>query len=272
MTTYLLTWNPKVWNWDNFDEDYYSTNQNGYFDTEWSCGNSRRIKLGDRVFLLKQGVEPRGLIASGFVIGEPAKGKHYSQIGKKAGKKAWYINVTLDILLHHETEILLKNQIIAEALPATFLNTQSSGISIPADFAIKLEKLWESHLRNLGLKIFHSSDEVIVSEQYWEGTTRKVSVNAFERDPRARTACLQYYGYRCHICNFDFHETYGVIGKDYIHVHHLKPLSDIREEYIVDPIADMRPVCANCHSMIHRQNPAFTIEFIKEILLSNHKK
>jgi 5-methylcytosine-specific restriction protein A len=50
------------------------------------------------------------------------------------------------------------------------------------------------------------------------------------------------------------------MGKGYIHVHHLTPLSTINGEYEVNPISDLIPVCPNCHAMIHKSNPPLTIE------------
>ena len=64
----------------------------------------------------------------------------------------------------------------------------------------------------------------------------------------------------------DFEETYGETGKDYIHVHHITPLSDIGERYKLDPVKDLRPVCPNCHAMIHRQKPSLTIEALKALM------
>ena len=64
---------------------------------------------------------------------------------------------------------------------------------------------------------------------------------------------------------------YGVIGDGYIHVHHLRALSEIREEYVVDPKIDLRPVCPNCHAMLHRRKPMLSIEELKEILLQNRR-
>ncbi|MFM6356828.1 MAG: HNH endonuclease, partial [Planktothrix sp.] len=79
--------------------------------------------------------------------------------------------------------------------------------------------------------------------------------------------CIEYYGTNCYVCGFDFENVFGEIGKDFIHVHHLIPLSEINQEYEVDPIKDLRPVCPNCHAMIHRKNPPFTIEEIKNLLI-----
>ena len=66
------------------------------------------------------------------------------------------------------------------------------------------------------------------------------------------------------ICGFDFEAFYGELGKNYIHVHHIVPLSKINKEYSVDPKNDLVPVCPNCHAMIHRTEPALTIDALKK--------
>lgn len=107
------------------------------------------------------------------------------------------------------------------------------------------------------------------SEALFEGATKKVRVNTYERNPKARTACINHYGTKCQCCGFDFYSTYGEIGLDFIHVHHLKLLSEIGETYQIDPIADLRPVCPNCHAMLHRRNPPFSIEELKFFIEKN---
>ncbi|MBC5796391.1 HNH endonuclease [Sphaerospermopsis sp. LEGE 00249] len=109
-------------------------------------------------------------------------------------------------------------------------------------------------------------DEVNDTQILTEGSVRQVTVNAYERNNEARKICIEYYGTNCYVCGFNFEKIYGEMGKDFIHVHHLIPLSKINQEYGVDPIKDLRPVCPNCHAMIHRKNPPYTIEQIKNIL------
>lgn len=110
------------------------------------------------------------------------------------------------------------------------------------------------------------SEEVDNPEKYKEGATKKISVNTYERNPVARRKCIEHYGFSCVVCNFDFESTYGGLGKDFIHVHHLRELNSIGEEYDVDPIVDLRPVCPNCHAMLHRKKPAYSIEELKDII------
>lgn len=106
-------------------------------------------------------------------------------------------------------------------------------------------------------------EEVADPTKYIEGATKTVSVVVYERSSAARLACISHYGCSCAVCGFDFEQSYGQIGQGFIHVHHLKSLSGLEEAYVVDPVRDLRPICPNCHAMIHRSNPAMTIEELK---------
>lgn len=107
-------------------------------------------------------------------------------------------------------------------------------------------------------------------EKLYEGALMKVNVNKYERNQRARRECVAKKGYRCLVCGRDFEATYGEIGKGFIHVHHLTPISSIGKEYELNVDTDLVPVCPNCHYMLHRKNPPYTIEELKEILANQH--
>lgn len=122
------------------------------------------------------------------------------------------------------------------------------------------------------LSVLTYPEENEVNEEYYEGHKVKVEVNKYERDRVAREICIKKYGYKCYVCGFDFLKEYGEIGQDFIHIHHLKPLSEIGHEYQINPLEDLRPVCPNCHAMIHRKKPPYTIEELQEILQKKHQK
>jgi 5-methylcytosine-specific restriction protein A len=71
---------------------------------------------------------------------------------------------------------------------------------------------------------------------------------------------LKHHGFNCVVCGFNFQSRYGEIGKEFIHVHHLKPLALTDGAYELDPVADLRPVCPNCHAMLHRDETMLSIE------------
>lgn len=109
-------------------------------------------------------------------------------------------------------------------------------------------------------------EEVPEPTEMTEGTVSRISVNAYERNPVARRSCIAHHGCRCCICGFDFAEVYGEAGEGYIHVHHLRALSEIGREYTVDPINDLLPVCPNCHAILHRRVPAYSLDDIRSFL------
>lgn len=110
------------------------------------------------------------------------------------------------------------------------------------------------------------AEEVTGYRDLFEGATRLITVNAYERNPTARALCVQHYGATCSVCGFDFGLVYGDIGRDFIHVHHLLEISQVGREYRVDPVADLRPVCPNCHAMLHRKRPAWSVDELREHL------
>ena len=115
---------------------------------------------------------------------------------------------------------------------------------------------------------YQSADETEPEpgQTFPEGSVTRVMVNKYERDPAARKQCLATYGYSCTVCGMDFQAQYGDIGRDFIHVHHLKELSNVGPGYAVDPFEDLRPVCPNCHAMLHKRRPAFTPDELRLIL------
>jgi 5-methylcytosine-specific restriction protein A len=79
-----------------------------------------------------------------------------------------------------------------------------------------------------------------------------IAVNIYEWDPQAVAICLAHHGAVCRVCAVDLRRRYGVIGEGYMHVHHLRNLTDRDVAYVLDPINDLVPVCPNCHAMLHR--------------------
>lgn len=101
-----------------------------------------------------------------------------------------------------------------------------------------------------------------------EGNKYQVTVNKYERNPINRQLCLAENGYKCKICGFDFEEVYGTIGKGFIHVHHITPVSQVGPGYMINPSKDLIPVCPNCHAMLHRAKPPYTPEQVLEFILN----
>jgi len=101
---------------------------------------------------------------------------------------------------------------------------------------------------------------------YVEGYRVETLVSSLERDPRAREACLGHYGHACVVCNMEFSKQYGPEFMSGIHVHHLKPLADADAPREIDPVADLRPLCPNCHAAAHQRRPPYTPEELRGLL------
>jgi 5-methylcytosine-specific restriction protein A len=144
----------------------------------------------------------------------------------------------------------------------------------PAKIESFTPKLERKYLKQVGGNWYASdgkanvqiAEEVDNNEVLFEGASKTISVNVYERNSVARAKCISHYGYKCIACSFNFEEFYGSLGQNFIHVHHIVPLSEIDGQYELDPIKDLVPVCPNCHAMIHRTRPILTIAQLKEHL------
>ncbi len=139
--------------------------------------------------------------------------------------------------------------------------------SAPAGWGSSVIRYWTLDRRRVGGTRY--PDEIPDDPHYPEGAKTSVTVNRYERNSQARQKCIEHYGIRCCACAFDFEEAYGPRGAGFIHVHHLTPISSIGSEYEIDPIKDLRPVCPNCHAMIHFGERQLSIEELKQVLRDN---
>ncbi len=101
---------------------------------------------------------------------------------------------------------------------------------------------------------------------YPEGAITKILVNRYERNLVNRALCIRYHGCICKVCNVPLESVYGNLAKDFIHIHHVTPVSAIGDNYHINPIKDLVPVCPNCHAMLHRSNPPMELSKLKEII------
>ncbi|WP_420860755.1 HNH endonuclease [Symmachiella dynata] len=139
---------------------------------------------------------------------------------------------------------------------------------VPTESIGVLEDIWQLHLARLN-RVVSLPDEIVEPQRYIEGAVKKISVNSYERNADARIKCIDHYGLDCAVCGFNFGATYGELGEGYIHVHHLRDLASIGEEYEVDPIEDLRPVCPNCHAMLHRPAVTMSIEKLQKTIAND---
>lgn len=269
MTTYLLTWKPKLYDkWiENIHDSISEIEENGFCEYGWSTGSNKSVQPGDRVFMMKLGENP-GIVADGWAVSKVYKGKHWNP--KAKSKSANYVDVHFYTILNPKTDKIFSLPLQKDGLYQNqkTWTPQSSGMELHDEVAEQLEKDWAKFLnQSVPVRQIDYADEIDKTKTFREGTTKQVKVNVYERNTEARAICIKKYGASCSVCGFDFGKKFGEIGAGFIHVHHLKPLSEIRKGYKLNPIEDLRPVCPNCHAMIHQRKPIpYTVEELKAIL------
>ncbi|OKS84684.1 EVE domain-containing protein [Mucilaginibacter polytrichastri] len=133
---FLFGWNPTKWPWADLDEDIKKRSASGTLKEDWSAASHKAIKLGDRAFIVRLGLEPKGIFASGTITSDPypavRKGRHY-----------YRVDITLDVLLNPDKERILTLDILKIGnLTKQTWTPQASGISIKPELVEELEGLW----------------------------------------------------------------------------------------------------------------------------------
>jgi len=259
--TFVLNWNPNRWTWPEkeYERDVRRT-ASGKLTPErtWTLGARKGgIEKGDLAIILRQGSD-RGIVGVGRFTSEVHLGGHWDG----SGRDRYCATVVLSRLVPAEEGVPV--EVLVQRVPEVAWNSiQGAGVAVPEEVALRVLALCEARL---GRAVFESPEEVSPTTRFLEGAVTEVTANRYERDLRARQACIDHWGTTCVACGFDFEAVYGPIGEGFIHVHHLRELSSIGTTYEVDPVADLRPLCPNCHAMIHKEAPAMSVAALKRLL------
>lgn len=100
----------------------------------------------------------------------------------------------------------------------------------------------------------------------WEGAIVSAQASRVERSRTAREACIAHHGSQCSVCEMLFEQRYGPEAEGLIHVHHLLPIATRGGRHPVNAVQELRPVCPNCHAVIHAVNPPRSIESVRRML------
>lgn len=122
-------------------------------------------------------------------------------------------------------------------------------------------------------KIEKEDDEltsVVIEKGAVEGAKIKYFSTKYERSMKNRMEAINIHGTKCMVCGFNFEAVYGELGKGFIEVHHINPLSDLEEEVCINPLDDLVCLCSNCHRMIHRKKDGiFSVKELRELIQDN---
>jgi len=140
INTFLLVWNPKRWQWKDLGVLKTRLDNGGVITRDWSCGNTKKISVGDRVYIIRLGLGPKGIFASGIVEKERHLGSHWDPEEKR---QIYYVTISFDKLLNPESEkVLYREELENKDFQPMHWDSQMSGIQIPADVADQLEMAW----------------------------------------------------------------------------------------------------------------------------------
>ena len=258
MKTFLLIWNPKKWaKWESLAAEALKSAAGERIADRWSfSAHIKTVQIGDRVFLIRLGERPKGIIASGWVTDAPRLGEHWDKKKAAIGKEVFYVECEWERLLNPEIDAPLDLAQLKSGVTAKMDWTpRFSGARIPEETVEALEDKWANHVGKTSLAVVSASTELSAME----GAQRMALVRHYERerwlrDEKMSAARSMGNGnLKCEVprCGFDFEAVYGDLGHNYAQVHHLQPLSD-RTMPGKTSLDDLAVVCANCHVMIHR--------------------
>lgn len=144
MNTWILKWYPDKYKWDNYQDALLKTKNNEIYRQDWECNSN--LKIGDRVFILKFGDEPNGIVASGYVSRESYK--MFYGFKKNSG----FVNIIFDKVLDFDIEKNLSLKDFYEIFPKFNLFNNGSEINI-TDFDKVVKKIQINLLNISGVSI-----------------------------------------------------------------------------------------------------------------------
>lgn len=211
----------------------------------WTVDGNSAVFPGADAWLMLRGSHGGGLIGHGTVASDPYPASDNAD-SDDGGTR--HLDVAVDALLQWGEEI--PAAILTERIPGVRWDAEHGlPIEIPAEHEAAVRFLWAEHAPA------QVDPTTPPPGTLPENALATAAVNRYEQDPQARKACIDHHGTNCSACGFSFEAFYGDIGKDFIQVHHIVPVSLLSEDYELDPLSDLVPLCPNCHAMAHRRKP-----------------
>ncbi|MBB5396190.1 hypothetical protein [Mucilaginibacter sp. AK015] len=136
MKAFLFGWNPHKFEWAGLEADIEKLKTTGELIDNWSVASHKTVRPGDRAYVVRLGVEPKGIFASGYIASEP-------YLASRKGRIYHRINIAFDVLLNPEKERILTFDILKTGnLAGQTWSPQASGISIRPHLADEVEGVW----------------------------------------------------------------------------------------------------------------------------------
>jgi 5-methylcytosine-specific restriction protein A len=142
MATYLFAWNPSLWSWPELANDIRRLGKRGHVDTQWNAGRTRAIEAGSRAFLVRVGVEPKGIFGAGYTLSAPEPAAHWRPEKAAQGVTTQRLRLRLDALF--ASPPLLYADLAVPPFARFRWGVRASGVHVPSALADALEDLWEA--------------------------------------------------------------------------------------------------------------------------------
>lgn len=270
--TYVLTWNPNARakvgdSSESVPVETFAEWRSQILDElipidQWSCYSVKKVCPGDLFIMLRTGDAPRGIVGWGCIRSN----------GKRREDGWKHVDILWQWVFDPDEPLDL------QSLPGmeSFRAPQGSGIELDSHFHDIVWQALEQRLEDEDQRSNEDTSESdstsspsappptssSLSPKLAEDTASSLEGRLIEswstrreRDPDNRARCLAIHKEaRCAVCEMSFLEEYGDIGRDFIHVHHEHPLGASNDNTgdFHDPENAMKPVCPNCHAMLHR--------------------
>src|SRR5262245_19852674 len=173
------SWNPnRAFKWPTNAADSTRTRRGEIVTLHWSTGGTKRIVPSDRIFLGKQGRDPKGVIAAGIASSSFLEDVHWED----PTKQTTYNMVDFDTILDPDS-VLPRPELLQGVLGEINWGGEKGGITIHDQAATVLEDKWQDWLNEIGWESRDDPEERSVRELFGEeGKVRLESHRRRERD------------------------------------------------------------------------------------------
>ena len=262
MAAVILGWDIRDWNRWDYDDVFRQATCTGQVLDRWNVAGRRSIRAGTEAWLLLRGKSDAGsgLIGHGAVVSEPFQ--PFNDGGTHGAD--WFVTVLFDALLPVGGQVPLAA--LYAAIPEMEWGKAAGRAStdLPRSAEPGLRRLW----REQGPT--PAGRDELVSGTFPPAAVRRIAVNRYERDADARRVCLAFHGTSCAACGYSFETAFGDAGADAIDVHHVVPAAMLGGGYQLDPVADLVPLCPNCHAVAHqRAGVPLTIQELRAMMAAS---
>jgi 5-methylcytosine-specific restriction enzyme A len=151
VASHVYAWNPRLWNWPEQPRERRRIAARGHVAIRWACGRTRAIEPGSRAFFVRLGVPPKGLIGSGYALGEPWEGIHWLPGKAAAGVRTHYVKLRLDALFDHP--LITLDELARPPFGRFRWAVRQSGMRLPSSIAEALEPWWEARVSDARVEV-----------------------------------------------------------------------------------------------------------------------